>query len=119
MDNDNKLNVEKLTFTKVVDCALQGNEICNLAMEDVGKHLGRGIVDLVNIFNSDMVIIGGAFSYGREILLPILEEIISTETLPAIKSDLQITFSKHGADACVLGAIAVVLDDILREIALV
>jgi glucokinase-like ROK family protein len=108
-----------LTFNQVVDCAVQGDPLCRSALEEVGKNLGTGIADLANIFNPQKVVIGGAFSYGREIILPVLEGTISTETLPAVKEDLQVIFSEHGADACVLGAIAVVLDDILREIALV
>jgi len=124
-DPDNMLakyvngDLNKITFNQVVDFALQGDPICRSAMEEVGKYLGLGIADLANIFNPEMVIIGGAFSSGREILLPVLEAIVSTETLPAIKNELRVVFSEHGADACVLGAIAVVLDDILREIALV
>jgi glucokinase-like ROK family protein len=112
-------DLNKLTFNQVVDCALQGEQLCLSAIEEVGKNLGTGIADLANIFNPEMVVIGGAFSYGREILLPVLEETISTDTLPAVKKDLRVIFSEHGADACVLGAIAIVLDDILREIALV
>lgn len=112
-------DLANLTFNQVVDCALQGDQICRSALEEVGKNLGTGIADLANIFNPQMVVIGGAFSYGREILLPVLEETLSTETLPAVRKDLRVIFSEHGADACVLGAIAVVLDDILREIALV
>ena len=109
----------KLTFNQVVDCALHGEQVCRSALEEVGENLGRGIADLANIFNPEMVVIGGAFSYGREILLPVIEETLSSETLPAVKEDLHVIFSEHGADACVLGAIAVVLDDILREVALV
>lgn len=109
----------KLTFNQVVDCALQGEQLCRSALEEVGKNLGTGIADLANIFNPEMVVIGGAFSYGQEILLPVIEETLSSETLPAVKKDLRVIFSEHGADACVLGAIAVVLDDILREVALV
>ena len=112
-------DLNNLTFNQVVDCALQGDQLCRSALEEVGKYLGTGIADLANIFNPEMVVIGGAFSYGREILLPVLEETLSTETLPAVKKDLRVIFSEHGADACVLGAIAVVLDDILREITLV
>jgi predicted NBD/HSP70 family sugar kinase len=114
---DGELN--NLTFRKIVECALHGDQLCRSAMEEVGKKLGTGIADLANIFNPEIVIVGGAFSYGREILLPVLEETISKETLPAVKQNLRVEFSEHGADACVLGAIAVVLDDILREIALV
>ena len=109
----------KLTFNQVVDCALKGEQLCRSALEEVGKNLGTGIADLANIFNPEMVVIGGAFSYGQEILLPVIEETLSSETLPAVKKDLRVIFSEHGADACVLGAIAVVLDDILREVALV
>ena len=109
----------KLTFNQVVDCALQGDSLCRSALEEVGKNLGTGIADLANIFNPEMVVIGGAFSYGREVILPVLENTIFTETLPAVKQDLRVTFSEHGADACVLGAIAVVLDGILREVTLV
>ncbi len=124
-DSDNSLtkcangDLSKLTFNQVVDFALQGNQICRSALEEVGRNLGAGIADLANIFNPEIVVIGGAFSYGREILLPVLEETISNETLPAVKQNLRVEFSEHGVDACVLGAIAVVLDNILREIALV
>ena len=112
-------DLEKLTFNQVVDCALQGNELCRAAMEKVGENLGTGIADLVNIFNPQMVIIGGTFNYGREIIQPVLEKTIADETLPAVRQDLQVIISDQGADATVLGAIAVVLDDILRSLALV
>lgn len=112
-------DLENLTFNQVVDCALQGDELCRAALENVGENLGTGIADLVNIFNPQMVIIGGAFNYGREIILPILEKTIADETLPSVRQDLEVIISDQGADATVLGAIAVVLDDILRSIALV
>ena len=116
---ENPDDLDSLTFNQVVDYALEDDQLCLSAMEVVGKHLGTGIADLANIFNPDMVVIGGAFSYGKKILLPIIEEVISAEALPAIKQSMKVTFSKHGADACVLGAIAIVLDDILREVALI
>jgi predicted NBD/HSP70 family sugar kinase/DNA-binding MarR family transcriptional regulator len=112
-------DLEKLTFNQVVDCALQGDELCRAALENVGENLGTGVADLVNIFNPQMVIIGGAFNYGREIILPVLENTIADETLPSVRQDLEVIISDQGADATVLGAIAVVLDDILRSIALV
>jgi glucokinase-like ROK family protein len=112
-------NHHSLTFDQVVDCALAGDSLCRSALEEVGEYLGAGIADLANIFSPEMVVIGGAFSSGRDILLPVLENTIFTQSLPAIKNDLRIVFSKHGADACVLGAVAIVLDDIIRSAALV
>ena len=112
-------DLKDLTFNQVVDCALQGDPLCCSALHEVGKNLGTGIADLANIFNPQIVVIGGAFSYAREIILPVLENTISNETLTAVKENLSVKFSEQGADACVLGAIAVVLDGILREVALV
>jgi glucokinase-like ROK family protein len=112
-------DLNELTFEHVVDYALQGNQLCASALNNMARDLGAGIADLANIFNPQMVVIGGEISYGREVILPVLEETIGNETLPAVKDDLLVTFSEHGKDATVLGAIAVVLDDILRGISLV
>lgn len=112
-------DLENLTFKLVVDSARRGDQICLTALREVGKNLGVGIADLANIFNPQMIIIGGAFSYAQEILLPDLEENILKETLFPVKENLKVVFSDQGSDACVLGAIAVVLDDILRKMALV
>ncbi len=109
--------MDSLTFNHVVNCAVEGNQVCLSAIQAVGKHLGDGIADLVNIFNPEMIVIGGAFAYGQQILMPIIEEIIAETSLPPINKSVDIKFSDHGADGCVLGAIAIVLDDIIREVA--
>jgi glucokinase-like ROK family protein len=108
-----------LTFECVVEFALKGHPVCRLAIEEVANYLGAGIADLVNIFNPDLVVIGGAFILGQAILHQIIEDTIYSKVLPPSKDNLKIAFSKLGPEACVLGAVAVVLDDILREMAIV
>ncbi len=112
-------NLDNLTFNAIVKCALEGNQLCRKAVEDVGRNLGAGIADLANIFNPNLIIIGGAFQLGKEIILPVLEETVMSDALAPIKDDLRIIFSKHDEDACGLGAIAIVLDSILRQMTLV
>jgi glucokinase-like ROK family protein len=112
-------NSDSLTFNQVVDCAIEGDQVCLSALQEVGKNLGQGIADLANIFNPEMVVIGGAFAYGRKILLSIINEIVIEESLPSINQTITVAFSDHGADACVLGAVAIVLDDIVREVSLI
>jgi predicted NBD/HSP70 family sugar kinase len=74
-----------------------------------------GIADLVNIFNPDLIVIGGAFIQGKEILHSIIEKTIFTNALQPDLENLRIVFSERNTEACVFGAVAVVLDDILRE----
>lgn len=108
-------DLENLTFDIMVNFAQNGNAACRRAIEEVAVHLGGGIADLVNIFNPDLIVIGGAFIHGKEIMLPIIERTISANALPPAVENFCVTFTEHNSEACVMGAVAVVLDDILRE----
>jgi len=108
-------NLDNLTFDMVVKFALEGDLICRQAIEEVAVNLGVGIADLVNIFNPDLIVIGGAFIQGKEILHSIIEKTIFSTALQPSTDNLRIEFSERDTEACVLGAVAVVLDDILRE----
>ena len=106
---------DNITFEIVVKFALEGDSVCRQAIEDVATYLGAGIADLVNVFNPELVVIGGAFILGKDILQPIIEKTIFSNTLQPSTDSLRLAFSERGADACALGAVAIVLDDILRE----
>ncbi len=104
-----------LTFEMVVKFALEGDDICHRAIEEVATYLGEGIADLVNAFNPELVVIGGAFILGKDILQPIIEKTVFSSALQPSADNLRIAFSERGDNACALGAVAIVLDDILRE----
>jgi len=108
-------NFDNLTFDMVVKCALNGNLICRQAIEEVAVNLGVGIADLVNVFNPDLIVIGGAFILGKDIMQSIIKKTIFSSALQPATDNLRIEFSERSTEACVLGAVAVVLDDILRE----
>jgi glucokinase-like ROK family protein len=107
-----------LTFNMVVNFGLQGDSTCRQAIEDVARYLGEGIADLANIFDPDLVVIGGGFIQGKDILQPIIEKTVFSGALQPSADSLRIVFSERGVDACAMGAVAIVLDDILREMAL-
>jgi glucokinase-like ROK family protein len=108
-------DLENLSFEIVVRFALEGNDLCREAIEEVAIHLGRGIADMVHIFDPQLVLIGGAFIQAREILQPIIEKTIFSNILQPYADRLRVAFSDRGVNDCVLGAVAIVLDDILRE----
>jgi glucokinase-like ROK family protein len=111
-------DLSHLTFDMVVNFGLQGDSICRQAIEDVARYLGEGIADLANIFDPDLVVIGGGFIQGKDILQPIIEKTVFSGALQPSADSLRIVFSERGVDACAMGAVAIVLDDILREMAL-
>jgi predicted NBD/HSP70 family sugar kinase len=108
-------DLDNLTFDLVVKLALNGDTICHQAIEEAAVNLGAGIADLVNVFNPDLIVIGGAFILGKEIMHSIIEKTIFSNALQPTTENLRVEFSGRNTEACALGAVAVVLDDILRE----
>ncbi len=106
---------QDITVESVANSALQGDPDALAAMGEVARNLGFGIANLVDIFNPQMVVLGGELNYANEILLPVIEQVVSTNALSLTRQELRIVASAHGTDACVIGAAALVLDDILRE----
>jgi glucokinase-like ROK family protein len=119
LPSDVSANLENLTFQNAVDAALNGNDVCLRAFQEVAGHLASGITDLVNVFNPELVVIGGTLGQAREILEPVIKETIRVEGLTPSANQVQIAFSARGKDACVYGAIAIVLDDIVRELSII
>jgi glucokinase-like ROK family protein len=108
-------NLDSITIDMVVQAARLGDDVAKEALQDVGKYLGIGIVNLVNIFNPDLIVLGGALSLANEFLLPVIEGTVCESALRPPCENMRFVASAHGADACVMGAVALVLDDILRE----
>jgi predicted NBD/HSP70 family sugar kinase len=111
VDND----LDNVNFEGIANAALQGDDAAMIAMQEVGESLGAGIANLVNIFTPQMVILGGELNYASQILLPVVKRVVAAKAMSYESEEVQIVASAHGIDACVMGAAALVLDDILHE----
>lgn len=114
-----KGDLEKIVFEDVVQAAQAGDQIAIDALGEVAFYLGIGIANLVNLFNVEVIVLGGALNNASSLLLKDVERISLANTLAPGREHLRIIPSAHGSDACIMGAIALVLDDILREPALI
>ncbi|MCU0641601.1 MAG: ROK family protein [Candidatus Margulisbacteria bacterium] len=89
--------------------ARQGDATALKVINETAHYLALGIANLVNIFNPEMVILGGGVSKMRELLLnPIRVEFKKYAlTLPA--KHVKIVRAKLGSESGVLGAVALCL----------
>ncbi len=113
-----KGNLQNIVFEDVVEAAQLGDQIAIDALGNVAFYLGIGIANLVNLFNVEVVVLGGALNNASSLLIKDVERFVFANTLAPGREHLKIISSAHGSDACIMGAIALVLDDILREPAL-
>jgi glucokinase-like ROK family protein len=108
-------DLERISFESVVQAANQGDVVALRALQEVGEQLGIGVANLVNVFNPELIVLGGALNRASEVLLPIVQQTISECALAPARENVRVAASAHGTDACLIGAIALVLEDILRE----
>ena len=110
-----KGDIQNIVFDDVIKAAKMGDQTAMDALSKVAFYLGIGIANLVNLFNVEVIVLGGALNNASSFMLDDIERVVSANTLAPGREHLKIIPSAHGTDACVMGAIALVLDDILRE----
>jgi predicted NBD/HSP70 family sugar kinase len=86
-----------------------------VVLQKVGRDLGRGIANLVNVFNPQLILLGGAFSQAHEVLIPLIRETVKQHSLYPMRTALSIVPSDFGDDDAVMGAVSLILDDLMRS----
>jgi glucokinase-like ROK family protein len=110
-----KGDLKNIVIDDVIQAAQDGDQIAVDALGEVAFYLGIGIANLVNLFNVEVIVLGGALNKASPFLLKDVERVVFENTLAPGREHLRIIPSAHGTDACVMGAIALVLDDFIRE----
>jgi glucokinase-like ROK family protein len=104
-----------LTLPIVIQAAEAGDPEAIEALTETGSLLGLGVANLINIFNPEMIVLGGPLSAAEPYLLPAIQEAVENATLPEIREKVQILLSAFGPDASVMGAVALVVEAILSN----
>jgi glucokinase len=88
----------------LVKQAQAGNEDALAALVEIGHILGSGIGSLVNIFNPELVVIGGGFSAAGDLLLDHARERVQREALEPARDLVRIVPAELGPEAGLVGA---------------
>ena len=89
--------------------ARQGDKKALRVIEETAHYLAIGIANLVNIFNPEIVVLGGGVSKMRELLLVPIRRQFKKYALTLPSKNVKIVRAKLGDKAGVLGAIAICL----------
>jgi predicted NBD/HSP70 family sugar kinase len=100
---------DRITLRDVITKAWQGDRGCIRALNEAGRMAGRAVGMLCTILDPAAVVVGGALAAAGELLLAPLREAATAVNLPASGSELRIIPAALGAQACALGAVALVL----------
>jgi glucokinase len=80
------------------------------ALADIGRVLGAGLVTLVNVFNPEVIVIGGGFSAAGALILDPARAVVAEEALQPGRDFVRIVRAQLGPEAGVVGAGLIALD---------
>lgn len=102
-----RVSGKKMDPEEIFERAAQGDPVMKAVVDTYIRRLGVGIVNIVNIFRPQLVLLGGGISRQGETLLAPLREIVREECFGGEKSDVpEIEEAVLGNDAGMIGAAA-------------
>jgi N-acetylglucosamine repressor len=104
-----------LSLAVITQAAEAGDGEALAALNETATAIGIGAANLINIFNPEMIIIGGALSMAGKFLLPSILKVVKERALDVMQNQVEILLSVFGPDASVMGAVAIVVRQILAH----
>jgi glucokinase len=89
---------------RLVRLANEGNERAREILTGIGRRLGGGISSLVNLFDPQVVVVGGGFSAAGEFLLEPAREVVRRDVLLPVRDNVRIVRAGLGTSAGMIGA---------------
>jgi glucokinase len=94
----------ELTGPMVTELARAGDPVARDAIEVIGGWLGVGVANLVNIFNPEVVVVGGGVSEAGDLLLDPARAVVARRALRPGREVVRIEAAAFGAEAGMIGA---------------
>ena len=94
----------EITLNDILDAVEKEDVTAIECVEQVGSTLGRAVAGLINLFNPDVVVIGGRLCVTEQYLMPPLLGAVSRLSLNLVSNDTVIKVSRLGNKAGAVGA---------------
>ncbi|MGH2447141.1 MAG: ROK family protein, partial [Chloroflexota bacterium] len=94
----------------VVEAATGGDEIAESIMDDAMEAIGVGVVNAIQIFNPEAVILGGGVTKLGERLFGTVQRVVAERAFPVSRSAVRILPAALGDDVGLMGGAAIILD---------
>lgn len=99
---------QNITAQIVSTAAQKGDALASAIIFKAATYLGVGMVNLVNIFNPEMIIVGGGMAKMGDMLLDTARKVVAERAFHLPTQQVRIVPSQLGDNAAVIGAIAFV-----------
>ncbi|MEG6568895.1 ROK family transcriptional regulator [Thermoanaerobacterium thermosaccharolyticum] len=105
-------NIDRLDINDIAGFAEMGSSLAKISIEEISRNLSIGIVNIVNTFNPDLVIIGNTLSGIGDYLLNTIREYIDSKCLVSRYNNVAVEISKLGMLDRAIGAVTLVISEL-------
>ncbi len=110
-----KLNQEHSSLPSVWKSVQQDEPATVEAVRSASWFLGFGLVNIINTFNPDRIIIGDELSNAGELVLRTIREVIDSNALPVVSSRVTLELASPAVDDILVGAATTAIDSLLTQ----
>jgi glucokinase len=103
---------QEITGGIVTELAHAGDTAAISVLTQIGRRLGYGLVGVVNVFNPELIVIGGGALAAGELLLGPAREVVAERALPPVREMVSIVPAGFGDESGMLGAALLALDSL-------
>jgi glucokinase len=103
-----------LDAREIVSAAQAGNPEAKKILKRAGEALGVGLINILHIFNPEIVVLGGGVIEAGQLLLEPAKAVMQQRAMNVAMKDVRITMANLGPDVGLIGAGAMVyLNDVV------
>lgn len=99
----------RITPNAIFQAAEMGDRLAGNIIDKAGHYLGTALASLVNLMAPEAVIFGGSMSEEGERLIKSIRHTMKRRALEALEKDIEVDLCSFGAQAGVVGAVAMAL----------
>lgn len=96
-------DADQIKLQDIIEAAQNDDILAIELIAQIGEKIGKGLAVLINIFNPELVILGGTLSQTGDYLRLPLKSALNKYSLSLVNNDTQLKMSKLGDKAGVIG----------------
>lgn len=100
---------DEVNAEHVIEAALGGDKLARRILEETGEYLGIGVSNAVNLFDPELVVLGGSTMKAGGMVLNPAREVVRRRAMQGMAERVRVVAGRLGEDAGAVGAAALVL----------
>ena len=103
--------IEQIEPQIVIDAANKGDQYAINILSQVGENLGKAVATLIQLFNPELIILGGKIAEAKQYITIPMRHAINTYCMTRIREQTKIVLSTLGHSAGILGSASIVIEN--------